>query len=696
MAGEIDLSQFHEVFYEESFENLEAMEVGLLALDLGMPDPEVVNTVFRAAHSIKGGAATFGFNTISDFTHIVETLLDEVRSGVRAVTVEFVDTMLASVDLIRNMLRESKSGESIDQQQTDVLIAELQSLAPAATNKTVNGTIAGGDDTPSVSASEVGTDSTWQIKFVPFERMLMTGNEPYRMIRELKLLGDATVQSHLDALPSFADLDPEACYLSWDFVLRGQISREQIDDIFEWVEGDCRLDIDEVAAAKSQPAELDEAAQYDDANSGSTDKNEGAHSSTSHPNRRAEDRQPQSSLQEASSIRVNIKKIDSLIDLVGELVITQSMLNQFTNDFRQEDLEKLLTGIEQLSRNTQELQEETMRIRMLPVDFVFQRLPRLVRDLSNSLGKQVELRLEGNQTEIDKTILEKISDPLTHIVRNAVDHGIESPEERKKAGKPAVGLLEIRAYHEGGNIWIQIEDDGAGLNSTMIRAKAIEQGVITEEENPTEKEIQNLIFAPGFSTVDEISDISGRGVGMDIVNKNIGDLSGVVEVSSTTGKGSIFSIRLPLTLAILDGQLIRVGQEVFIISMLSIVKSIRVQSENHSDVAGSGEVYRYMEDYIPIIRLDRIYSIEAEYQDIEDAILVVVDAGERFGILVDEVLGQQQVVIKSLESNYHQVPSIAGATILGDGRVSMILDAVGLLAYSKELAQVDKARSAQV
>jgi two-component system chemotaxis sensor kinase CheA len=696
MVGEIDLGQFHEIFYEESFENLEAMEVGLLALDLGTPDAEVINTVFRAAHSIKGGAATFGFSAISDFTHIVETLLDEVRSGIRSVTVELIDTTLASIDLIRSMLAESKSGEPIDQQRTESLITELQMLGNSDSEGAVDKSSSAGEPVSNMSVNGAGTDTTWHIKFLPHERMLMTGNEPFRMIRELKLLGNLEITSHADALPSFADLDPEICHLNWDLALNGQISRAQIDDVFEWVEGDCTLEIEALETAASLPGNMDEITQQVGTHDGDAGKVEGVHTRTSHPSRRAEDNSPQSSQPEASSIRVSINKVDSLIDLVGELVITQSMLNQFSKDFREEDLEKLLKGIEQLNRHTRELQEETMGIRMLPVDFVFQRLPRLVRDLSNSLGKQVELKLEGGQTEIDKTILEKISDPLMHLIRNALDHGIESPEDRKKAGKPAVGLVEIKAFHEGGNVFIQIADDGAGLKSEIIHAKAIEQGLITEEESMTEIEVQNLIFAPGFSTSEEISDISGRGVGMDVVSKNINDLNGVVEVSSAPGEGSVFSIKLPLTLAILDGQLVRVGQENFIISMLSIVKSIRVKSEHHNDVVGSMEVYRYLEEYIPFIRLDEVYDVEAEYRDIEDAILIVVDVGERFGILVDEVLGQQQFVIKSLESNYRQVPSIAGATILGNGKVAMILDAVGLLAYSRRQAKIDGSRSAQL
>ncbi len=672
MAGEIDLTQFHEVFYEESFENLDAMEAGLLGFKSGAPDPEQVNTVFRAAHSIKGGAATFGLLVISDFTHVVETLLDQVRAGERMINESFVDIMLESVDLIRTLLADSRAGNKLDEGQSRKLREQLESLEQ-------NRFEPAGQISPANECDMEGVDSTtteWQISFKPGENMLRSGNEPFRMIRELKTLGEVTVQPDYSQLPEFTSLDPEGCFIQWQLLAKGTITRRQIEEVFEWVEDDCDLEIEELSAPQSDGS-MPAGASSQAANSAPQPK----FTPVSHPNRRAADRITQA--QEATTIRVGISKVDNLIDLVGELVITQSMLNRFTREFREEDLEKLIEGIEQLERNTRELQEHAMRIRMLPIDFVFQRVPRLVRDLSQSLGKQVDLRIEGSQTEVDKTVLEKMTDPLMHLIRNALDHGIETPRDRQRLGKPATGIVTIRAFHEGGNVIIQIEDDGKGLNPELLRAKAIDFGIVSEEDDLSETELQNLIFAAGFSTAETISEVSGRGVGMDVVSKNISDLGGTVDVSSQVGKGSLFSIKLPLTLAILDGQLIRVGEEIYIISMLAIDKSIRVSRELYGDLAGGAEVYRFQDDYIPIIRLSELYGIKADYQEIGEAIMVVVDAGQKFGLLVDEVLGQQQVVIKSIESNFRPVPGIAGATILGDGRVAMILDSLGLLSYAK-------------
>lgn len=698
MSGEIDLSQFHEVFFEESFENLEAMESGLLSFSDGMPEPEQINTVFRAAHSIKGGAATFGFLVISEFTHVVETLLDQVRAGERSVTSDFVDIMLESVDLIRSLLTDSRSGNVLDDRQTQELIEKLNSLQATVIDEQEPEENQQGNSQSTGSESGSSTGSEWRIRFIPNEDMLKSGNEPFRMIRELKLLGELAVESSCDRIPSFGDYDPESCFLEWVIVLKGDVGKDKISEVFEWVEGDCVLEIEQVLAQSGASDFVEGEQQVVSAvdadlsvlpkTTGSSDQQVGKQDLSEpavHFNRRAEDRVAQS--QESSSIRVNISKIDSLIDLVGELVITQSMLNRFTKDFKEDEREKLVEGIEQLERNTRELQEHTMRIRMLPIDFVFQRLPRLVRDLGQSLGKQAELNLEGSQTEVDKTVLEKITDPLTHLIRNALDHGIESPEERKRLGKNAVGTVAVKAYHEGATVIIQVEDDGKGLDPEVLRSKAIERRLISEDDELSDIELKNLIFEAGFSTAALVSDVSGRGVGMDVVNNNIKDLGGVVDVYSELGVGSIFTIKLPLTLAILDGQLIRVGKEVFIISMLNIIKSVRISADNYGDVAGEAEVYRFRGEYVPIVRLSELYAIEADYKEIEEAIMVVVDIGQKFGILVDEVLGQQQVVIKSLESNYRHVPSIAGATILGDGKVAMILDPAGLLSHSHDLLQ---------
>ena len=640
MALEIDLTQFHEIFYEESLEGLAAMEAGLLNLDIGTPDPEVINTVFRAAHSIKGGAGTFGLTDIAQFTHILETTLDEVRSRKRGVTCDLVDILLKSVDCLRYMIDCSKGGKAVDKERAAELADKLGTLE---------------DQAPVVDRTSSTVASGWRIIFTPKMHLLQTGNEPYRLFRELRNLGELKVTADISRLPDFDQLDPELCYLGWDVLVEGNTSREKIDEIFEWVEGDCALEIT-LQGDRRQFVER----------------------------RRQGERDTEADIraQEATSIRVNIGKVDGLINLVGELVIAQSILNRIACEVVGDKAQDLSDVVEILIRNTRELQEQAMRIRMLPIDFTFNRLPRLVRDLSRSLGKQVELVITGNSTEVDKTVLEKISDPLVHLVRNAVDHGIEKPADRLAAGKPEVGMVEISASQEGGNIIITISDDGAGLNQEKILAKAIERGLVDKNEELTSSQIQNLICQPGFSTASEISSVSGRGVGMDVVKRNIMALGGTVELSSVAGKGTHFFIKLPLTLAILDGQLIRVGRETMVIPLLNIVESIQPNKAQILEVTGKTKVYRFRDQYLPVIQLHEIFDIPSDINEIEKGLLVVADAGEdRIALFVDDVVGQQQVVIKSLETNYRQVSGLSGATILGDGTVAMILDISSLIQF---------------
>ncbi|MDH5216766.1 MAG: chemotaxis protein CheW, partial [Gammaproteobacteria bacterium] len=387
---------------------------------------------------------------------------------------------------------------------------------------------------------------------------------------------------------------------------------------------------------------------------------------------------------ETSSIRVSIDKVDALINMVGELVITQSMLGQLGEDIDMTKIESLKDGLAQLERNTRELQESVMRIRMLPISFAFQRFPRMVRDLTQKLDKKVNLVLLGEHTELDKTVMEKIGDPLVHLVRNSVDHGVETPAERLAKGKDETGTVTLNAFHQGGNIVIEISDDGAGINKERVLAKARERGLVAPDETPSDEKIYDMIFHPGFSTADQISDVSGRGVGMDVVKKNIRALGGNIDISSTPDQGSVFRIRLPLTLAILDGQLVRVGQETFIVPLVSIIESIQVKEERVNEIAGKAELYKLREDYIPIVRLYDAFSSKPDSEQLVDGLLVVVEGdGQRVALFVDDLLGQQQVVIKSLETNYRSVEGVSGATILGDGTVALILDVSGLIVLSK-------------
>jgi len=668
----IDLSQFLETFYEESFEGLEIMEQELLNLESGNDDPETINSIFRAAHSIKGGSGTFGLDSVADYTHVLETLLDEMRDGRRAVTPEVIAPLLESVDVLRDMLTALRAGEEPDP-------------APVAASRHKLEAVLGEEKSDGERATDAGTESAsgWRIQFRPHPHLLQTGNDPVRMFRELAELGSLEVEVDTGQLPALANLAPEDCYLGWTLTLRGDVARDAIDEVFDWVEGDCDLTIVPLDADTPNTPEAKPASANVDASAATPPAAKPEQPTGSPPAAAA--KKPARPV-EASSIRVAIDKIDDLINMMGELVITQSMLSQLgeAEQFGPEHIERLRDGLAQLERNTRELQENVMRIRMLPISFAFQRFPRLVHDLGAKLGKQVELRLSGEQTELDKTVMEKIGDPLVHLVRNSLDHGIETPEQRVAAGKPETGVIHLNAFHEGGNIVIEIHDDGAGLNRDRILAKAIENGLVNPDDNLSDEQIHDLIFAPGFSTAEVVSDVSGRGVGMDVVRKNIRALGGTVEVQSEAGKGSTFTIRLPLTLAILDGQSVRVGNEIYIVPLIAIIESLQVEPEHVKSVTGAAQVYCLRDEYIPIVHLAEVFGVQADARRLEDGLLVVVEGeGNKIALFVDDLLGQQQVVIKSLETNFRKVDGISGATILGDGTVALILDITGLISLSR-------------
>ena len=693
----IDIAQFHQVFFEESFEGLEVMESGLVELEIGRPDIEAINSIFRAAHSIKGGSGTFGFTDIGEFTHVVEALLDEMRSGERDVTREAVDVLLAAVDSLRDMLNAARDGTDFDAASVADVHTRLEALQTGSTNASGNPSAAASNDGPTTDApSAESSNGNWSISFRPHDGLFATGNDPVRILRELCSLGQASVSAHVDRLPTYANFDPEICYLYWTIELDGSVEESAVREVFEWIDDDADIVIERTAGTtQAVPAATT------DAGSASDETEAPAEAAPTQPvaaapdtperrtgeDRRQTERRSNNASSSASSIRVDIGKVDSLINLVGELVITQSMLGQFNEDPESIDFDKLREGLAQLERNTRELQESVMRIRMLPISFSFNRFPRLVRDLSAKLGKQVELKISGEQTELDKTVLEKIADPLVHLVRNALDHGIELPDVRTAAGKPEHGTLTLAARHEGGNIVIEIGDDGAGLDPEKLINKARERGLIGADETLPEDRINDLIFHPGFSTAKEVSDVSGRGVGMDVVRRNIKELGGAIELRSKKGEGSTIRIRLPLTLAILDGQLVRVGDDTYIIPLVSIVETLQVERERVKSVVGSAELYRLRTEYIPIVRLYEVFGLEPHTTALEQGLLVVVEGeGQRAGVFVDELLGQQQVVIKSLETNYRSVSGISGATILGDGTVAMIMDAGGLIALNRDTA----------
>ncbi|OMH32141.1 chemotaxis protein CheA [Motiliproteus sp. MSK22-1] len=734
----IDLSQFREVFFEESFEGLAVMESHLLILDAS--DTEALHAIFRAAHSIKGGAGMFNFKNIVEFTHIVETLLDELRSGKRAINVELESLLLKSVDAIKDLLHLAQEDDTtvpddiqdIQRQLKCMLEGNSQEESSpiesdlAAENEQTNseGEAKTGNEKP---VAEAAVTNGWEILFTPHDHMLLTGNEPLHMLSALTELGDLEVKCDCSKVPLWQELSPEQCYLSWSMQLYGDIAKEDVEEVFAWVEDDCELNITSLGSATAADSadsssessiteisspEPSATVQPDSSQSTPITSPEAGMQSSDNPakitadevaptasqadeDRRQGDRRKQSDRRgtlerrtggETNSIRVSTQKIDTLINRVGELVITQSMLGQVSDNIEtlnQKTINRLKEGLVQLERNTREIQEDVMQIRMLPISFVFNRFPRLVHDLQTQLGKRIELVISGEGTELDKTLMEKISDPLVHLVRNSIDHGIEMPEDRKSCNKPEAGRVDLEAYHQGGNIIIEIRDDGKGLDIDKILRKAREKGLVGEGEIPEQKQIFDLIMQPGFSTAEQVSDLSGRGVGMDVVGRNINELGGSVEISSESGKGSCFRISLPLTLAILDGQQVELGEQICIIPLVSIVESLQVPVSQINAIAGKDRLYSFRGDYIPLVSLRQVMGQPTDSEK-ENLVVVVEANGQPYGLIVDGLLGQQQFVIKSLEENYRKVEGVAGATILGSGRVGLILDVGGLLRLNRQ------------
>ena len=736
----IDLSQFHAVFFEESFEGLELMEAALLDLDVDNPDSEQINAIFRAAHSIKGGSGTFGFVQVSEFTHILETLLDKVRDGGHAIDADGIELFLQSVDCLRGLLEALQAEQEPDLQRANQLTGVFQAVLDGATyadsSSQVETNPPQDNETNEVlepelpatpEAENLGTvrqQIGFTINFKPDTDMLKGGNDPVRMLRELATLGDIKTTLDASELPPLESLVVDNCYVSWHIELITSCEIDDVEEVFEWVEDECELAITPIMADapnvgnnQSEDAQSNSNAQVAD----TTDQrlvmpfgplpslDELQLPSPAVPKSSEAAHPIESPVQEAiktpakakpakvesSSIRVGIDKVDSLINLVGELVITQSMLGQMgsaSDSINEENIDHLREGLVQLEQNTRELQDSVMRIRMLPISFTFNRLPRMVRDISLQLGKQVQLELSGENTELDKTVMEKISDPMVHLIRNALDHGIEMPEIRKAAGKPELGTIALNAFHQGGSIVIEMTDDGGGIDTERLLAKARGNGLIGESELLTQDQKLELLFAPGLSTSEQVSDLSGRGVGMDVVRRNIQELNGSVEVSTEIGMGSTFRIRLPLTLAILDGQLVTVADQTYIFPLVSISESLQIDGAKVNNLAGGSDVYSLREEYIPILRLDRLFGLRQGEAVLDGSLLVVIESeGQKIGVVVDELLAQQQVVIKSLEDNYIRVLGVSGATILGDGNVAMIIDAVGLSSLAgKDIAAAKK------
>jgi len=719
----IDLSQFYQVFFEEAGENLEQMEQLLLELDVTAADDEELNAIFRCAHSIKGGAATFGFADVAELTHQMETLLDKLRRHELTPTPAMVDVLLQSGDALKAMLARHQGSGGAEVDTTELLfnIRAMVSGEAPATLPTARAAAAA----PSVPAAAAvaaapaaaGAPST-QPAPTTGQRVveLQVGplSNPAQADNLLELFKEITDLGQIEALPNAPELagvrrfkvstaTPESDMMD---LFTFHVSREQVRFV-AFADGaaataapaaDPGYGFFEPEAPAAQAATATAASpEAPETGYGFFDNAPGAPqqvvpaaaapaaASAPAPAAKVAPKvdKPAAGGLEASTIRVSVEKVDQLINLVGELVITQAMLAQNSRSLDPVVYQQLVTGLTDLDRNTRDLQEAVMSIRMIPMSTVFSRFPRMLRDLANKLGKKVELVTQGEATELDKGLVEKITDPLTHLVRNSCDHGIEMPADRIAAGKPEVGTITLAASHQGGSIVIEVRDDGKGLSREKLLKKAREKG-IDAPDSLTDQEVWNLIFAPGFSTAEQVTDVSGRGVGMDVVKKNITSLGGTVEIDSAEGYGMRVAVRLPLTLAIMDGMSVGVGEEVYILPLSSVVESFQVSPEMIKTVGGSGRVVEVRDEYMPVIELEKVFDVPRFDWEHNSGIMVVVEAeSSRVAVLVDELLGQQQVVVKNLETNYRKVNDVSGATIMGDGRVALILDVASLVRRSR-------------
>ncbi|WP_405279702.1 chemotaxis protein CheA [Cobetia sp. Ld8] len=750
----MDISEFYDTFFEEAQELLAEMERLLLALDVEAPDAEQLNAIFRAAHSIKGGAATFGFTVLQDTTHHLENLLDRARRGELRLSIQHIDRFLETKDMLDDQLAAYRNAQSPDPEAYAHIVAVLKQLGeepsvmdapsvpvpsdidgPGAPGPSGEASAPVDSDMATPSALESHPSADASVPLLSVTLMFVDDRERELLIEELANLGEVISSSGDDQVcrvivsstVSATDIEAVMCFViepeqiliepatpappaEVDDVVDGQVealaeelSEKQVEDVADGMADDAA---NELAGMQPAPAEaavdtgssprLSSAGAAESSSAGMEESSPagaaGPSTATpasgerrSQPGRRATDAPT-----EQGSIRVGVDKVDTIINLVGELIITQSMLEQTASATTPPDQAALVSGISQLQRNARDLQEAVMSVRMMPMDYVFSRFPRLIRDLASRLGKQVELVSQGHDTELDKSLIERIIDPLTHLVRNSLDHGIESPSEREASGKSAHGTLTLSARHQGGNIVIEVMDDGAGLDRARILAKAHSNGLAVSD-GMSDDEVWQLIFAPGFSTAEQVSDVSGRGVGMDVVKRNIQALGGHVELASVTGQGTTTRIVLPLTLAILEGMAIRVGEEIYILPLSVVVESLQPQADMLFSMVGNDRLLKVRDEYLSLVALHEVFAVPGAQTQPEQGIVVVVQGkGRHYALLVDELIGQQQVVVKNLERNYRKVPGVSSATILGDGRVSLILDVSDLHRLANQMPAVQR------
>jgi two-component system chemotaxis sensor kinase CheA len=652
-----------QTYFQECEELLLAMEEGLIAIERGEADSDTINAVFRAVHSIKGGGGAFGFEAMVRFAHGFETVLDLLRAGKLEASGETVKVLLRAGDMLADHVGAARGvkrlGEGADGDIAAALVA-LSGEEPA--DGAAPADFEGLDFTPMrIVVDETPAVQDWRIRFTPHAALYANANEPALLLRELAGLGAMTVAADRARLPPLEALDPAESYLGWSITLATAQPREKIEEVFDFVSGHCDLSIEAVppepvAVAPEMPAPAEIAP--------------------------AAPQKPQTAPAEAPkpTIRIDLEKVDRLVNLVGELVITQAMLSQRVGECRLPRGSAVGNHLGELEHLLRELQESVMAIRTQPVKSVFQRMPRLVRELAAQTGKSVRLVVEGEATEVDKTVIERLGEPLTHMIRNAVDHGLETPQERLAAGKPAEGTVTLSAEHRGGRIVIEVCDDGRGIDRERVRQKALERGLIPATAALADEEIDNLIFLPGFSTAREVSNISGRGVGMDVVRRNIVDLGGRIVIGNAPGRGSRFSLTLPLTLAVLDGMVVAIGDQTFVLPLSHIVESLKPKRQDIR-AFGDGRLLSVRGAYVPLVMTADILGARGAIDPAEGGVVILVESQGtgRLALAVDAILGQRQVVIKSFEDNYRPIEGIAAATILGDGRVALILDVDGVV-----------------
>ncbi len=642
------LDQLRATYFEECAELLDSAYAQLNALHEGEGDGETIHALFRAIHSIKGGGGVFGFARIVALAHAMETLLDLMRDGAVPSDPARVMLVLRGADILADLLGAERSNGTVPGGVEDGLVADLAEALDGH----------GGPQAEAAPTDGPRTEAGWRIRFAPQSALYRNANDPLLLVRDLRRLGPVEVVADLSRLPALDAMDPEGAYCAWTFELTAAATLAQVEEVFEFVVDDCDMSIEPLGGAEvAAIVEADVPAEA-----------------------KAQAQAPARAEMAAQSVRVDVAKVDRLVNLVGELVINQSMLVQMGSTLPPEVCPGLIAGLETLSQHLRELQEGVMAIRTQPVKSVFGRMPRLVRELSAQLDKDIRLIVTGEGTEIDKTVVEQLADPLTHLLRNALDHGIETPEQRVAAGKPPQGTVLLSAEQRSGRIVIVLADDGRGIDRARVLARAKERGLVAPDASMTDSEIDELIFLPGFSTAAAVSSVSGRGVGMDVVRRNIQGLGGRIAIESVTGQGSRFILSLPLTLAVMDGLVVSVGEETYVVPITSIVESLRPRRADIHPLVGGGEVLAIRGAYIPLLKLGRHFGMHGAIDDPARGIVVIVetDSAGQLGVVVDELVGQQQIVVKSLESNYGRIGGVSGATILGNGRVALILDVAGL------------------